>query len=95
MSYYYIAGDNILLPNIQPKSYEIIGWNWFNFKKCEWNSCAFRTKEHAITAYKDVYNVKKVNVSLNFSDFAIPNVNFPYSASKQTTDCFDEDLFEI
>ena len=94
MSYYYIAGDNILLPNIQPKSYEIIGWNWFNFKKCEWNSCAFRTKEHAITAYKDVYNVKKVNVSLNFSDFAIPNVkNFVNLPSP--TDCFDEELFEI
>ena len=87
MSKYYIAGKyHILLPNIAPKSYDVLGWNWFNFKKGEWNSCAFKTQENAIRSYQGRYNVRKVNISLNYSDFEKQHKN---------TTILDEELFKI
>jgi hypothetical protein len=60
------GGKYILLPNIVPHSYKVIGWNWFNLEEGEWNSCLFETKEHAIEAYKK-RGITKVKIKLDYS----------------------------
>ena len=90
MSKFYVAGNNILLPNIIPQSYDTLGWNWFNFETREWNSCAFTTKEDAIRSYQGTYNVRKVDVKLTYSDF-----DFEIPEQHNNTTVLDEELFKI
>lgn len=52
-------GSNIyiLLPVGKERSYDIIGYDWFNITKSEWNSCRnFKTVQEAIDCYSNVTN---------------------------------------
>lgn len=49
----------ILLPQIENDSYRLVGYNWFNPKTGEYNSCAcFKSAKKAISSYQDyvIYN---------------------------------------
>jgi hypothetical protein len=47
----------LLLPQIAQGSYEVIGYNWFNLTKGEYNSCiTFSTIVEALKVYKRHYN---------------------------------------
>jgi hypothetical protein len=50
----------ILLPQLMPDSYKVIGFNWFNLKDGSFNcSTRWRTPQEAVEAYKqghEIYN---------------------------------------
>lgn len=56
----------LLLPTNQDKSYNFRGYNWFNTKTGEWNSCKdWETVEEAIKPYN---NVRNCDIGINYKD---------------------------
>lgn len=54
----------LLLPQLG-NSYSVKGYNWFNIKTGEYNSCAcYKTAKQAVEAYSD-HSVYNVNIVLN------------------------------
>lgn len=65
------SGTFLLLPQLdsEKSGYAIIGYNWFNLEKGEYNSCNFfKTPEEAIHGYSQMA-IKNANINMT-SDYS-------------------------
>ena len=53
----------VLLPQIKPGNYKIVGYNWFNITTGKYMSCAtFPTVKEAVNLYQKTYEVSNADL---------------------------------